>query len=163
MTAGSVAGSQAAYRAALQQAGVILVDEIEALLDTTSFFAKAPPPRARGVAVAAVSGGACILLADQAESQGVDLPPPSAATLSRLEALIPEYGSPGNPCDMTAQVLATPQQGGAGQAQQPDYGNLSTPSVWRTNRHQAAAKVEALSSNGMDEIEIPAFLRKQAD
>ena len=106
---GSVAGSQAAYRAALQQAGVILVDEIEALLDTTSFFAKAPPPRARGVAVAAVSGGACILLADQAESQGVDLPPPSAATLSRLEALIPEYGSPGNPCDMTAQVLATPQ------------------------------------------------------
>jgi cell division protein FtsZ len=47
--------------------------------------------------------------------------------------------------------------------QQPDDGNLSTPSVWRTNRHHAAAKVEALSSNGMDENEIPAFLRKQAD
>jgi len=60
-------------------------------------------------------------------------------------------------------VLATPAQGSAPQSQQPDYGNLSTPSVWRTNRHQAAAKVEALSSNGMDEIEIPAFLRKQAD
>ncbi len=27
----------------------------------------------------------------------------------------------------------------------------------------AAAKVDALASNGMDEIEIPAFLRKQAD
>lgn len=106
---GSVAGSQAAYRAALQQAGAVLVDEIEALLDTTSFFAKAPPPRARGVAVAAVSGGACILLADQAEAHGVDLPPPGTDTLARLEALIPEYGSPGNPCDMTAQVLATPQ------------------------------------------------------
>ena len=60
-------------------------------------------------------------------------------------------------------VLATPQQGAAGQPQQPDDGNLSTPSVWRTNRHHAAAKVEALSSNGMDENEIPAFLRKQAD
>ena len=34
-------------------------------------------------------------------------------------------------------VLATPQQGGAGQSQQTDYGSLSTPSVWRTNRHQA--------------------------
>ncbi|HSI51096.1 MAG TPA: cell division protein FtsZ [Ideonella sp.] len=44
-----------------------------------------------------------------------------------------------------------------------DYGHLATPSVWRTGRTQAAAKVEALSSNGMDEIEIPAFLRKQAD
>jgi len=44
-----------------------------------------------------------------------------------------------------------------------DYGHLATPSVWRNARTQAAAKVEALSSNGMDEIEIPAFLRKQAD
>ena len=60
-------------------------------------------------------------------------------------------------------VLATPDQGQPQQTRQPDYGTLSTPSVWRTNRHHAAAKVEALSSNGMDEIEIPAFLRKQAD
>jgi cell division protein FtsZ len=59
-------------------------------------------------------------------------------------------------------VLNQPQQVGNG-PQQHDYSNLSTPSVWRTNRYQAAAKVEALSSNGMDEIEIPAFLRKQAD
>jgi cell division protein FtsZ len=52
------------------------------------------------------------------------------------------------------QVGAAPQ----------DYSNMNTPSVWRTARSQtAAAKVEALSSNGMDEIEIPAFLRKQAD
>jgi len=43
------------------------------------------------------------------------------------------------------------------------YEGLNTPSVWRTNRTHAAAKVDALASNGMDEIEIPAFLRKQAD
>ena len=47
--------------------------------------------------------------------------------------------------------------------QQPDYGGLAVPSVWRTNRTQAAAKVDALSSGGMDDFEIPAFLRKQAD
>jgi cell division protein FtsZ len=47
--------------------------------------------------------------------------------------------------------------------QQPDYGNMAVPSVWRTNRTQAAAKVDALSSSGMDDFEIPAFLRKQAD
>ena len=39
------------------------------------------------------------------------------------------------------------------------YSGLDTPSVWRSAR----AKVEALASNGMDEIEIPAFLRRQAD
>ena len=46
--------------------------------------------------------------------------------------------------------------------QHHDYSGLSTPSVWRNGR-TAAAKVDALASNGMDEIEIPAFLRKQAD
>jgi cell division protein FtsZ len=51
---------------------------------------------------------------------------------------------------------AAPQAG-------PDYGHLQVPSVWRSGRTQAAAKVDALASNGMDEIEIPAFLRKQAD
>jgi len=57
-----------------------------------------------------------------------------------------------------ATSMATPTT-----MQQQDYSQLATPSVWRTGRTQAAAKVEALSSNGMDEIEIPAFLRKQAD
>jgi cell division protein FtsZ len=46
---------------------------------------------------------------------------------------------------------------------QPDYNGMTVPSVWRTNRTQAAAKVDALSSGGMDDFEIPAFLRKQAD
>ena len=50
--------------------------------------------------------------------------------------------------------------GGVGQA---DYGGMNVPSVWRTNRTQAAARVDALSSGGMDDLEIPAFLRKQAD
>jgi hypothetical protein len=44
-----------------------------------------------------------------------------------------------------------------------DYGRLNTPSVWRTNRTQAASKVDGMASAGMDDIEIPAFLRKQAD
>ena len=35
--------------------------------------------------------------------------------------------------------------------------------MWRTNRTMAAAKVDALSSGGMDDFEIPAFLRRQAD
>ena len=66
------------------------------------------------------------------------------------------------------QVLGNGQpvgglHGNQGHTGQHDYSNLSTPSVWRSARTQAAAKVEALSSNGMDEIEIPAFLRKQAD
>ncbi len=53
--------------------------------------------------------------------------------------------------------------GNTGAASGADYHSMAVPSVWRNNRNQAAAKVDALSSGGMDDLEIPAFLRKQAD
>jgi cell division protein FtsZ len=53
--------------------------------------------------------------------------------------------------------------GGIGGVSPSDYGNMAVPSVWRTNRTQAAQRVDALASGGMDDLEIPAFLRKQAD
>jgi cell division protein FtsZ len=59
-------------------------------------------------------------------------------------------------------VLTQPVHAGAMGGTSHDYSGLSVPSVWRNGR-TAAAKVDALASNGMDEIEIPAFLRKQAD
>ncbi|RYF29668.1 MAG: cell division protein FtsZ, partial [Comamonadaceae bacterium] len=62
--------------------------------------------------------------------------------------------------------FAMPAVGGVGQTGahgQPNYEGMAVPSVWRTNRTMAAAKVDALSSGGMDDFEIPAFLRRQAD
>ena len=70
-------------------------------------------------------------------------------------------GTDNVPFAVSAMNHAVAGHGGAGAG--PDYGNMAVPSVWRTNRTQAAAKVDALSSGGMDDFEIPAFLRKQAD
>ncbi len=57
-----------------------------------------------------------------------------------------------------------PQQVEQGGTRMPtDYAQLQTPSVWRTGRDPAAAKIDALQRKGMEEFEIPAFLRKQAD
>ena len=61
-------------------------------------------------------------------------------------------------------ILNQPAQAGgtAGAAaglQQPEHAER----VAHRRTQSAAAKVDALASNGMDEIEIPAFLRKQAD
>lgn len=66
--------------------------------------------------------------------------------------------------NMPIPGTAMGQMGGhpLGMAPSHDYSSLSTPSVWRNGR-TAAAKVDALANHGMDEIEIPAFLRKQAD
>ena len=130
---GSLAGSDAAYRAAFARAGIVVVDQFEALVETAAFFAKAPAPRACGVAVVAASGGAAIMAADKAEIHGVPLPQPGAATRAVLEARIPEFGSPRNPCDVTAQVLTDPESlnacAGALLAD-PAYAALVVPSVY---------------------------------
>jgi len=105
---GSLAGSHAAYVAALSRAGAIVVDDVTALMETAAFLAKAPAPSAHGVAVVATSGGACIMAADSAEHHDVPLPQPADAVHATLASIIPEFGSARNPCDVTAQVLADP-------------------------------------------------------
>ena len=102
---GSLAGSNEAFAAGFARAGVVQVDRLEALVEAAAFFAKAPAPRATGVAVIATSGGATIMAADKAELHGVALPQPGPEAAAVLEARIPEFGSPRNPCDVTAQVL----------------------------------------------------------
>jgi acetyl-CoA synthetase len=106
---GSLAGSDAAYRAAFGRAGVVLVENFDALLETAGFLAKAPPCRAPGVAVVSTSGGAAIMAADKAELHGVTLPQPGPAAKAVLDARIPEFGSACNPVDITAQVLNDPE------------------------------------------------------
>lgn len=103
---GSLAGSDAAYRAAFARFGVIQVDKLEALVEAAVFFAKAPPPSVRGVAVIATSGGATIMAADKAELHGVALPQPDVPAAAVLARWVPEYGSSRNPCDVTAQVIS---------------------------------------------------------
>ncbi|MBW8269275.1 acetate--CoA ligase family protein [Caldovatus aquaticus] len=106
---GSLAGSMAAWRAAFERAGAILVEDFEALVESAAFFAKMPRrPAARGAAVVAVSGGSAIMAADRAEVHGVPLPQPKPEVRAVLEARIPEFGSPRNPCDVTAQVANDP-------------------------------------------------------
>ena len=61
------------------------------------------------------------------------------------------------------QIVGQSGLGAAAAGSVSGYGSVDIPSVWRTNRTQATAKVDALSAGGMDDLEIPAFLRKQAD
>jgi cell division protein FtsZ len=71
--------------------------------------------------------------------------------------------APGAGAAASASGLAPhPLMGGAaGVGSGADFDGRSTPSVWRFGR--AAQKVDALSASGVDDIEIPAFLRRQAD
>lgn len=77
---------------------------------------------------------------------------------------VPTLNSPLSSVASSGSVSGGMASSTLGGHSQPDYAGMATPSVWRTrDRTQAAAKVDALASGGMDDFEIPAFLRKQAD
>jgi acyl-CoA synthetase (NDP forming) len=105
---GTLAGATAAFDAAYRRLGIVNVNNIEDVYETASFLAKAGKPKAEGVAVVAASGGACIITMDKAEAFNVSLPPPGPATQAVLDANVPDFGAPNNPCDVTAQVATNP-------------------------------------------------------
>jgi acetyltransferase len=105
---GTLVGSVAAYRAALEEAGAIQTDDLEAVLELANFFARNGAPRnGRGVGIMATSGGAGVINADKAEQKGLELPALSPATREALVPVVPDFGSIANPADLTAEVLKT--------------------------------------------------------
>jgi acetyltransferase len=105
---GTMVGSAVAYRTAFEEAGAIAVDDLEAVLETASFFAKSKAPRAgRGVGILSTSGGAAVICADKAEAHAVPLPTLQAKTAEALHTVVPDFGSVANPSDLTAEVLKT--------------------------------------------------------
>jgi len=102
---GALAGSHLAYKAALEQAGAVMLDNMEDVIETAVFFAKAGRPTGTGTAVIVGSGGLGVIAADKAEEFGVPLHQPEGRTLEVLKANVPEFGAARNPCDVTAMAL----------------------------------------------------------
>jgi acyl-CoA synthetase (NDP forming) len=129
---GSLAGSAVAWRALFERAGLIQVDDYEAMLEFTRFFACAGAPLARGVAVISGSGGAGVMAADKAARHGVPMPQPLEATGATLRTIVPEFGAARNPCDPTGQVLSDPDSFGKccrALLADPQYGVLVVPAT----------------------------------
>jgi acetate---CoA ligase (ADP-forming) len=105
---GTMVGSVVAYRTAIEETGAIAIDDLEAVLETASFFAKTKAPSGgRGVGILSTSGGAAVICADKAEAHGVPLPALEEKTAKALHEVVPDFGSVANPSDLTAEVLKT--------------------------------------------------------
>jgi acetyltransferase len=105
---GTMVGSAVAYKTAIEETGAIAVDDLEAVLETASFFAKTrAPANGRGVGILSTSGGAAVICADKAEVHGVALPALEQKTAKALHEVVPDFGSVANPSDLTAEVLKT--------------------------------------------------------
>jgi acetate---CoA ligase (ADP-forming) len=98
----NMTGSYDLYRAALRQSGLIEVDDVEPIVDIAKLFAQGRSPKGNSVGVLSISGGSGIVYADAAVRGGMTLPPFSDETLIALRKIVPSFGSPENPADVTA-------------------------------------------------------------
>ena len=106
---GALAGEDAVFDGVVRQHGIIRARNEEHMLDLVSAFSTCSIPEGRGVAIVTQSGGAAALLADRAEDLGLDVPVLGADIQARLRDVIPPFGMPGNPVDLTAQFIAEPE------------------------------------------------------
>jgi len=101
----SMAGWTAAYDAVFAKYGFIVSHDLDEAIAIAAALASAPLPRGDRVAVVTVSGGAGAWMADTLAAEGLQIPELSDALQAQVRALIPSYGSPRNPVDITAQAV----------------------------------------------------------
>ncbi len=103
---GSLAGSEAAYKAAFNQAGIIRATSMEALFDYARAFAYQPPLKGDRIAIVTNAGGPGILATDALERNGLQIPRLSQETTEKLLAKLPSAASAANPVDVLGDALA---------------------------------------------------------
>ncbi len=110
---GKIASAGSVYRDVFEQAGIILVDSLLELMTTVKTLQTLPDPRVSGdllggIAVVSTSGGACALLADHCEQDGVPMASFSENVAAQLAELLPDFARTENPVDVTGQIRAVP-------------------------------------------------------
>lgn len=96
--------STSAVEALFRQCGVIGVDGLEQLLQTTSVLANQPLPTGRRVGIVSNAGGPGILAADACERAGLRLATLSAETMARIRETVPDASSVQMPVDLGSGV-----------------------------------------------------------
>ena len=100
----SLAGNDAVADAVLRELGAIRIESTQQALDFAEAATKRIYPVANSLGVLTVSGGAGILIADDAERLGLSMPEMPAGAQAEMSALL-SFAATRNPVDCTAQAL----------------------------------------------------------
>ena len=101
---GSLAGSYAAYQAALSQAGVVEVETISQLFNVAWALGTQPLPAGKRVAITTNAGGAAALAADSLAFNGFELAKISPEIQQKLRTRLNPSAQVSNPVDMLGSV-----------------------------------------------------------
>ena len=105
---GAMAGDYDVMRTKVANAGVVVADTLEELLDVSEILLRCPSLPARGAAVLTESGAFKALSLDFCEMLDLPLPALSDATAAALRLAMPDFIPATNPLDITAHALVDP-------------------------------------------------------
>ncbi len=97
---GSLAGRYELYEASLRQAGAIVRQTPDELLDVAKILAMVSPPRGRNIAVVSFQAGPGILLTDEIIRQGLSMASFLPGTQEAINQLLPPLTIRSNPVDL---------------------------------------------------------------
>lgn len=101
---GALAGTDEGAAALFRQAGVIRVDTVEEMLETSLALSRCALPAGNRVAVLTNAGGPGIMAADALAREGLVVTTLEVSTRERLRALLPREAAVNNPVDMIASA-----------------------------------------------------------
>jgi len=106
---GTMAGKPALWEAMLRQCGVTQVRSMDEWVDAILALCLLPPPAGKGVFLIGGGGGNSVGNSDACIREGLQVPPLSKQTMSKLRETVPVAGSiAGNPLDMWRVFEDTP-------------------------------------------------------
>ncbi len=102
---GALATEDRVVDAFFRQHGIYRVPDIRSLVNAADLYLKGWKPAGRRLVAISNSGASCVMAADAAEKHGLTLAQFDDATRAELRAALPDFGSSGNPIDLTAALL----------------------------------------------------------
>ncbi|WP_222919342.1 acetate--CoA ligase [Natrinema sp. SYSU A 869] len=96
---GAIAGSEQAYEAGLEQAGVLRARSVQELFDYARALAGLPQPESDGVAVVTNAGGPGVLTTDAVGDSTLEMADFTDETIDRLGEAMPDEANIYNPID----------------------------------------------------------------
>ncbi len=103
---GSLAGSEQAYKAAFNQAGMVRAESIEEMFDFSMAFSYQPSLKGDRIAVVTNAGGPGIMATDALERLGLQMASLSTETIETLQANLPAASNIYNPIDVLGDAQA---------------------------------------------------------
>ena len=102
---GAVTGADDVVSAALEQLGIMRVDDCPDLYEAAMLLRRTNRPRGTRLAATSLSGGNLVMLADLGGAMGIEWPQYSESTQVGLRELLPGMGKASNPTDLTSNAI----------------------------------------------------------